>query len=709
MRRLTVVIAIASCVLSFVAGAAPLAFVANKAGAFAGGSVQAFMTAIASARLTRPGVDDIVVSRGVFPPTPATNIPLRLLAPQADGTVADVTTAAFGPTPPARVHPREIVFGDINRDGVPDVFVAAHGYDQAPFTGEANALLLSQPGGSFTDASALLPATPDFSHSAVVGDINGDGNPDVCVINIYGQLLVGPYCLLGNGGTAFVAGGKLPSSITSLAQKYTTSLMLDVDRDGHADLVLGADANATSVVLFNDGAGDFTKRASWSFPAGLFGTTTINLCIAVIDINADGFPDLLFSQTSLNYVGHAVQVLVNDQHGAFVDETATYLPGSTALTGAWLQFIRVLDLNGDGIPDIYAQGVSGIAPSSNPVVFAWVSDGPGHYVPVDSSVIGGTFPFMVAFVDQDRDGLPDLISLSNGPLGQINYQTFRNVTARATKIVWRHTSGIVSVWLVRDTGMVGSVSLGGVGSDWTIAGIADFDGDGSSDILWRNTSGLVCIWLLSDAGRRDAGCPGSAGADWTIQGVGDFDGDGKADILWRHASGIVYLWRLDGTRLIGSGSPGSAGGDWTIQGVGDFDGDGKADILWRHASGVVYIWRLDGFNLIGSGSPGSAGADWTIEGVGDFDGDGKSDILWRHVSGTVYIWRLDGTSRVAAGSPGGVGTDWTIAGVSTFDGDRKADILWRHTSGLVYIWRIDGTSLIGSGSPGSAGVDWQIE
>ncbi len=435
--RIEAVLAIVSWGFALTAGSAPLAFVAKGAGSFAGSGVEAYITAIASARLTRPGVDDIVVARGVFPPTPATNIPLRLLAPQSDWTVIDVTAAALGPNPPARTHPREIIFGDINGDGLLDIFVAAHGYDQPPFTGETNVLLLSRAGGTYADATAILPTKPDFSHSAVTGDINGDGKSDICVINIYSQLFVGPYCLLGNRGTAFAPGGQLPSYATSLVQKYTTSIMLDVDGDGHPDLVLGSDANGPtgpSIILFNDGTGDFTKRNPWSFPPGLFGDTTINLSIAVIDINADGFPDLLFSQTSLNYVGHAIQVFINDHHGRFVDQTATYLPSAIASTGPWLQFIRILDLNGDGVPDIYAQGVSGIAPTNSPVVFAWVSDAPGHYVPVDSSVIGGSFPFMVVFADLDGDGLPDLISLSNGPLGQTNYKTFQNVTPKVAKV-----------------------------------------------------------------------------------------------------------------------------------------------------------------------------------------------------------------------------------------------------------------------------------
>ena len=283
-------------------------------------------------------------------------------------------------------------------------------------------------------------------------------------------------------------------------------------------------------------------------------------------------------------------------------------------------------------------------------------------------------------------------------------------------IVWRHSSGDVRAWLLDGATVLGSGSLGGAGSDWTIEAVADFNGDGKSDILWRHTSGVVCIWFLDGLSRIGVGCPGGAGTDWTIQGVGDFNGDGKNDILWRHDSGIVWTWFLDGATIIGFGSPGSADIDWVIQGVADFNGDGKADILWRHTSGYVCIWFLDGLSLTGTGCPGSAGTDWVIERVGDLNADGRADILWRHTSGIVWIWLL-GPSFVApvgildAGSPGSAGTEWAIEGLADFNGDGKDDILWRHTStGQVVIWFMNGLTVQSSDSPGTEpDLGWQIE
>ena len=113
------------------------------------------------------GRPDVVVCHGSFPPSPVVKVPCRVLRPQPDGSVVDITRQLFGAGAlPSLINPREIVSGDFNRDGRADIFVAAHGYDAAPFPGETNLLLLSNADGTYTDRSATLPQAPDFSHSA---------------------------------------------------------------------------------------------------------------------------------------------------------------------------------------------------------------------------------------------------------------------------------------------------------------------------------------------------------------------------------------------------------------------------------------------------------------------------------------------------------------------------------------------------------------
>ena len=179
--------------------------------------------------------------------------------------------------------------------------------------------------------------------------------------------------------------------------------------------------------------------------------------------------------------------------------------------------------------------------------------------------------------------------------------------------------------------------------------MGDFNGDGKSDILWRNsTTGQVYIWLMNGTTLTSSGNLGTTTitSDWSIAGVGDFNGDGKADIVWQNSTtGQVYIWLMNGTTIANSQSVATVSSGWNIQGIGDFNGDGKADILWRNSTtGEVYVWLMNGSTIASGGSLGDISSDWVIQGVGDFNGDGKSDIpvsythLFCHLSVRQQTW-----------------------------------------------------------------------
>ena len=286
-------------------------------------------------------------------------------------------------------------------------------------------------------------------------------------------------------------------------------------------------------------------------------------------------------------------------------------------------------------------------------------------------------------------------------------------------ILWRNSgSEEVYTWLMDGIAIASQGGSGEPSSAWVIQGVADFNGDGKADILWQNsTTGEVYVWLMNGTSIASQGTPGtvSPSSGWVIAGVGDFNGNGTSDILWRNTtSGEVYLWLMNGTTIASQGEVGavSPSSGWNIVGVGDFNGDGKADILWQNStSGEVYIWLMSGTTIASQGTPAtvSPSSGWSIAGAGDFDGNGTSDILWRNTtSGEVYIWLMNGTTITSRGSPGTVSSAWSIQGVGDYNGDGKADVLWRNTSGEVYVWEMDGLTIASQGSPGTASSPWQI-
>ena len=117
--------------------------------------------------------------------------------------------------------------------------------------------------------------------------------------------------------------------------------------------------------------------------------------------------------------------------------------------------------------------------------------------------------------------------------------------------------------------------------------MGDLDNNGTLDVVWRDSStGLVAAWYMT---------PGTGAIDrsavlatittaWKIAGVGDFDNNGTADVVWHHPpTGTVAAWYMapgtgavDRSAVLASNLP----FNWIIAGVGDLDnnGTGRCDM-----------------------------------------------------------------------------------------------------------------------------------
>lgn len=392
-----------------------------------------------SADLTGTGRRDLLLGIGSFPPNGKQTLPMRVLRPNAAGNgMEDVTRQLFGNGAlPGGQHPREYAVADFNRDGKPDIFVADHGYDTAPFDGAPNVLLLSNADGTLSDRSSVLPTTPDFTHCVAVADINGDGFLDIYVGNVFGSGRIGPYFLMGGANGIFTqrtAG--LPPTLVSLAERFHVAAFTDVDGDGLPDLILGTTGYDVpdNIVLLNDGTGDFTKRPRMTLPRGAFGAVSTTDDIIPFDVNNDGRIDLLILSTqsgSLQDQGAAVQVLVNRGGTTGFDDDSTARLGTSAsrTSGRWLVYLRILDMNGDGYPDILG---SGFFQPSDSVPFLWINNKDGTFRAVRTQdALPANEGGPLEPVDVDGDGLMDLVKAGVPPDGRIFYQTYLNRTPRS--------------------------------------------------------------------------------------------------------------------------------------------------------------------------------------------------------------------------------------------------------------------------------------
>jgi hypothetical protein len=336
-----------------------------------------------SGDLNGDGLWDLVVCGGSFPPSPNIETAPQVLIQKSDGTFKKTTISG---TVEGFVHPREIATGDFNGDGLKDIAIVGHGYDTAPFVGETPTVLLGQLGGGFKDISESLPQTPAFTHSLAVSDINFDGIDDIFLGNIWGQQQFTPRLLLGSKSGSF-SQANLPVSVgvNALTENGTlpiASLMKDLNRDGFIDLIAGGGLTGVFVYKGHQNSGslsrDFFDTNRQPLPAGRFGQgNTVTIDIQSIDVNKDGYQDLLLSQTSNAYEGRAIQVLIQTKTGGWVDETTTRINGLN-LSDQWITFINLVDLNQDSHADILVSGSSGTQTA------AWINDGTGKYFPSGS-------------------------------------------------------------------------------------------------------------------------------------------------------------------------------------------------------------------------------------------------------------------------------------------------------------------------------------
>jgi hypothetical protein len=290
--------------------------------------------------------------------------------------------------------PVALAIGDLNGDGNLDI-VTANTIMNVDGTGSSSvSVLLQDPAnpGHFLSAASYPTG---FSPVAVaIGDLNGDGRPDLAVADTTGisllmqnpaapgQFLGAETISVGNGGTSAVA-------------------IADLNGDGKADLV--ATASGVSVYLQDPHSpGHFLSPASYAVGAQ-------PISIAVQDLDGDGRPDLAIANLGTPEDGStaSLSVLLQSPSGA-----GAFLPATNYTTGIRSYAVAAADLNGDGKADI-AVANSGTLSGSSVSVFLQNPLAPGIFEPATNYAGSGVIT-CVAIGDMNGDNKPDLVIADSG-------------------------------------------------------------------------------------------------------------------------------------------------------------------------------------------------------------------------------------------------------------------------------------------------------
>ena len=338
-------------------------------------------------------------------------------------------------TPFQGIDHGDITFFDTDGDGDRDLFMTGYYNDGTDryFSG----FYLNDGNGHF-EAANVNPFKGSLDPDMAIGDLNGDGFNDFCVVAQYAL-----YIYLNDTTGDF----NLIPNVYFASLHPTSVAIADTDGDGDNDLLV---AGSTHTYLFeNDGNAGFTQVQNTPF-------TDVNESDAAFaDVDGDGDPDLVLSGIS-SQADKVTYLYKNLGSNRFVLVTEPF-------RGMSETDINFSDVDGDGDLDLLIAGEYYVDINMWHGAFLYINDGTGSFTEMQGTPFRNDIAFTAAFGDVEGDGDMDLL-----------LSTMDSTTLRAEpKLYLNDGTGHFSIHY-------GMPFQGGISGD---VAFVDLDADGDPDVV----------------------------------------------------------------------------------------------------------------------------------------------------------------------------------------------------------------------------------
>lgn len=576
-----------------------------------------------------------------------------------------------------------LVVGDLNGDGKPDLVMATNLPSLVPFM-----VFLGKGDGSFQPASLNLPR--GGFRSVAVADLNGDGLLDVVGVSlIYAKVTVGLQVV--------PATSVLPMAVTFGSVGLKTGSppqIVTLTNSGGLPIVL------SGITLGGANPGDFfiMTNTCGTLPVTLKPSDNCTVSITFAPAwTGSRNATLTFADNSLN----SVKTVILSGTGTSIPLAFISQPLSpTTLTA------------GSGNPEILYVSGAGFVPDSS----VWLNgkaltttyfNGSLLFAVIPPSYLATPSTAIVTVANPWPSGISNAVPLtisaptSNTPMNRKDVGVGGNPSAIVAGDFNR--DGILDMAVVNTNDNTVSVLIGDGRGGFTVSkvialngngadaiGVADFNGDGNPDLVVANANSSNLTLLIGDGNGGFTPTPSafSTCTTPTSLAVGDYNRDGRADVAvvcTAHAtvSSLQILLGDGNGGFVSYGSPAGPGAVPESVVTADFNGDGFLDLAVANTlSDNVSIYLGDGagnFSLLAAAPLTGLYPSSLV--VGDFNGDGKPDlavanggIVGSNASKTVTILLGDGKGGFTAGANVSTGANPFQIVAGDFNGDGYLDL-----------------------------------